>query len=120
MQVFDQQQAQSVIENIGSLDWDSITKNMHNQGYALIENFLSDELCNVVKADYSNERLYRKTVNMQRFRFGLGEYKYFTYPLPNLIQVMRTQFYPYLVPIANAWFNVLNLDIQFPHSHRNC
>jgi len=117
MQVFDQQQAQSVIENIESLDWDSITKNMHNQGYALIENLLSDELCNVVKANYSNERLYRKTVNMQSFRFGLGEYKYFTYPLPNLIQVMRTQFYPYLVPIANAWFNVLNLDIQFPHSH---
>jgi len=117
MRIFDQQQAQSVIENIESLDWDSITTNMHNQGYALIENFLSDALCSVVKANYSNERLYRKTVNMQRFRFGLGEYKYFTYPLPNLIQLMRAQFYPYLVPIANTWFRVLNIDTQFPNSH---
>lgn len=117
MLVFDQQQAQSLIEKIESLDWDAITENMHNQGYALIENFLSNELCDVVKANYHNESLYRKTVNMQRFRFGLGEYKYFTYPLPNLIQLIRTQFYPHLVPIANAWFKVLNIDTQFTNNH---
>ena len=55
---------------------------------------------------------------MQRYRFGLGEYKYFTYPLPHLIQQLRTQMYPYLMPIANAWFKVLNLDTVFPETHQ--
>lgn len=54
---------------------------------------------------------------MERYRFGLGEYKYFNYPLPNIIQTIRTTIYPKLAPIANAWFRVLNIDRQFPLSH---
>jgi hypothetical protein len=55
---------------------------------------------------------------MQRYRFGLGEYKYFTYPLPHLIHQLRTQMYSYLMPIANVWFKVLNLDTVFPETHQ--
>ena len=50
-------------------------------------------------------------------RFGLGEYKYFNYPLPDIIQQIRTNVYPYLAPIANAWFKALNIDTQFPLAH---
>src|SRR5690606_11504424 len=48
---------------------------------------------------------------------GLGEYKYFNYPLPHLIQQIRTVIYPHLAPIANAWFRALNIDNQFPLEH---
>ncbi|CAN5221914.1 hypothetical protein BH11BAC5_BH11BAC5_17650 [soil metagenome] len=51
---------------------------------------------------------------MERYRFGLGEYKYFNYPLPDLIQTMRENIYPKLAPTANAWMEVLNIDTKFP------
>lgn len=54
---------------------------------------------------------------MERYRFGLGEYKYFNYPLPELIYQIRIEIYLHLVPIAILWFKVLNIDRQFPPIH---
>jgi hypothetical protein len=51
---------------------------------------------------------------MERHRFGLGEYMYFKYPLPDVIQTIRTGIYPKLAPIANAWMKMLNIERQFP------
>ena len=73
--------------------------------------------CEQLKAEYNNQSLYRKTVVMARHRFGLGEYKYFNYPLPDIIQTIRTSLYPQLAPIANLWFRALNIDKQFPLVH---
>jgi hypothetical protein len=53
---------------------------------------------------------------MERYRFGLGEYKYYQYPLPGLIQQLREGVYPKLAPIANNWMRVLNIDQHFPES----
>src|SRR5690606_33648995 len=90
---------------------------MHQNGYAIIPNFLSGEQCETLKSNYNNSKLYRKTVTMARYRFGLGEYKYFTYPLPDIIQTIRTTIYPYLAPIANAWFKAFKIDVLFPDNH---
>ncbi|MGL5234784.1 MAG: 2OG-Fe(II) oxygenase [Empedobacter falsenii] len=108
---------QNLINKIESTDWQSITEEMHQNGYAIIPNLLSHEQCEALKANYNNPNTYRKTVVMARYRFGLGEYKYFNYPLPDIIQTIRTNIYPHLAPIANAWFNALNIDIQFPLQH---
>ncbi|MFC3197083.1 2OG-Fe(II) oxygenase [Parapedobacter deserti] len=108
---------QDVIQKIACADWQSITERMHQHGYASIPNLLSDKHCETLIANYGNSSLYRKTVVMARYRFGLGEYKYFDYPLPDLIQAIRTGIYPYLAPIANAWFSALGLDTQFPLEH---
>jgi len=97
-------QIQAVIDKIQAADWEAITEQMQQQGFALIEQVLSTELCEMLKQSYPQIELYRKTVEMQRYRFGQGEYKYFTYPLPNLVERIRHEIYPYLVPIANAWF----------------
>lgn len=102
---------------IASLNWDSITESMHERGFALIPKLLEDEQCETLKTAYSNPALYRKTVVMERYRFGLGEYKYFNYPLPELIQTIRTSVYPKLAPIANAWMKALNIDTVFPKTH---
>lgn len=104
-------------QKIENIDWQAITENMHDKGYAIIPNLLSDQQCDLIKTDYNQSNLYRKTVVMERYRFGLGEYKYFGYPLPELIQQIRTKIYPKLAPIANAWFKALNIDKQFPLEH---
>jgi hypothetical protein len=55
---------------------------------------------------------------MERYRFGLGEYKYFDYPLPYLIQEIRTSIYSKLAPITNAWMKALNIETIFPKTHQ--
>lgn len=105
---------QDIIEKIENADWQNITEAMHQKGYAILPNLLSDQQCEGLKVEYDNPNQYRKTVVMARHRFGLGEYKYFNYPLPDLIQTIRTNIYPRLAPIANAWFRALNIDTQFP------
>ncbi|MFW2082018.1 2OG-Fe(II) oxygenase [Acinetobacter guillouiae] len=117
MPAFNSQQATALLNKIEGLVWESIHAQMHTQGYSILKDFLSDELCELIKSHYNHQQLYRKTVTMQQHRFGYGEYKYFNYPLPNLLQQLRTQFYPYLVPIANAWSDALKLDRQYPDSH---
>ena len=108
---------ENIIQKIENTDWKIITETMHQNGYAIIPNLLSGEQCETLKSNYDNSNLYRKTVTMARYRFGLGEYKYFTYPLPDIIQTVRTNIYPYLAPIANAWFKALKIDVSFPPDH---
>lgn len=105
------------MEKINAIDWNVITDDMHKNGFAVLPNLLSDQQCEALKAAYNNPTAYRKTVVMERYRFGLGEYKYFNYPLPDSIQRIRTDIYPKLAPIANMWFKALNIDKQFPLEH---
>ncbi|MDR2229007.1 MAG: 2OG-Fe(II) oxygenase [Flavobacteriaceae bacterium] len=107
----------TLIQKIKDIDWAEITENMHQNGYAVIPGFLEDEECERLKTDYEKAGLYRKRVIMERHRFGLGEYKYYDYPLPDIIQNIRTHIYPYLAPIANTWFKALQIDKQFSISH---
>ncbi len=107
----------TLIQKIKDIDWAEITENMHQNGYAVIPGFLEDEECERLKTDYEKAGLYRKRVIMERHRFGLGEYKYYDYPLPDIIQNIRTHIYPHLAPIANTWFRALQIDKQFSLSH---
>ncbi|MBL1279017.1 MAG: 2OG-Fe(II) oxygenase [Fluviicola sp.] len=101
---------------LSTTDWQSVSESMNEKGYAIIPKILSDEQCNELIQEYNNENLYRKTVIMERYRFGLGEYKYFDYPLPKTIQTLRETIYPKLSPIANLWMKVLNIDKIFPNT----
>lgn len=95
-------------------NWQSVTESMNEKGYAIIPNILTDEQCQELIQAYDNDNVYRKTVVMERYRFGLGEYKYFNYPLPIIIQTLRETVYPKLSPIANLWMKVLKIDKLFP------
>ena len=105
-------------QKIHKADWKAIASEMHQKGFSIIRNVLTDEQCKELIGNYNHPNAYRKTIVMERYRFGSGEYKYFNYPLPDLIQQVRTAIYPYLVPIANLWFRVLNIDRQFPPVHQ--
>lgn len=87
---------------------------MNQRGYSLVPQFLPDQYCKGLVGAYNNADLYRKTITMERHSFGLGEYKYFKYPLPELIQTIRKAIYPKLVPIANTWMEMLNIERRFP------
>lgn len=105
---------QSIESKLASVNWPTITAEMHDKGFAVVPNLLSSEQCTSLKAMYDDKIAFRKTVVMERYRFGLGEYKYFDYPLPYLIQTIRTAIYPQLAPIANAWMAALHINTIFP------
>ncbi|WP_394758843.1 2OG-Fe(II) oxygenase [Flavobacterium sp.] len=106
------------MNRILDINWQIVTEEMHEKGYAIIPKLISSEQCTELIIEYNNPNSYRKTVVMERYRFGLGEYKYFNYPLPNLIQNIRESVYPKLVPIANVWMKVLNIPTIFPQTHQ--
>lgn len=86
---------------------------LHEKGYAIVAKFLSHNQCQQLIDLYDNPSGFRKTVKMERYRFGLGEYKYFDYPLPDIVQSVRANIYPKLAPIANRWMQALKIDRIF-------
>ena len=96
-------------KRISQLDWDQISGQLNDNGYACVKKRIFDAECDALVEAYDNEKLYRKAINMERYRFGLGEYKYFSYPLPDIIAQLRQDIYPYLAPVANNWMKVLSI-----------
>jgi len=103
--------------NISNMNWHAVTENLNIKGYAVIENVLSAMECKHLSGLYEDQYLYRSTINMERYRFGKGEYKYFRYPLPPTIQSLREIIYSPLALIANDWMQKLETDIRFPDQH---
>ncbi|TMM59209.1 prolyl 4-hydroxylase subunit alpha [Maribacter algarum] len=108
---------ESLSSRIAEIDWQKVTSDMNDKGYSIIPCVLSEIQCHELIDLYERPDKYRKTVVMERYRFGLGEYKYFDYPLPKIIQTIREEVYPKLAPIANLWMKVLKIDKQFPKSY---
>ncbi|WP_214226399.1 2OG-Fe(II) oxygenase [Pedobacter sp. B4-66] len=104
----------SISERIVDLDWPAIRQELHDKGFASVKNVLTKEECDNMIAAYNTSDTYRKTIKMERYRFGLGEYKYFSYPLPQIITELRENVYTQIVPVANAWMQELKLDKRFP------
>jgi hypothetical protein len=105
---------ENIKEKVLNIDWNSVADEMHEKGYSLVPKLLAEDDCEELIGNYSNQSLYRKTITMERYRFGLGEYKYFSYPLPGIIQTIREEVYAQLAPIANKWMEVLNIETKFP------
>jgi uncharacterized protein len=103
-----------ISEKISEIEWQRITEEINEKGFVLVLQFLPAQYCEELICEYNNSDLYRKTITMERHSFGLGEYKYFKYPLPDLIQTIRTEIYPKLVPVANTWMKELKIDRLFP------
>jgi hypothetical protein len=101
-------------EIIEQLDWNTISGQLNEQGYALVKQVITADECNQLAKEYEQKDLYRKIINMERYRFGQGEYKYFNYPLPAIIEGVRHQVYPHLAPVANNWMRMLSINRHFP------
>jgi hypothetical protein len=103
-------------QKISQMDGQKIAEEMNEKGYILLSRFLPAKYCKELIDNYCNEDLYRKIITMEKYRFGLGEYKYFKYPLPILIESIRKGVYPILAPVANNWMRLLDQKRQFPNN----
>ena len=109
--------ANHVAERVKTLDWEHVSHDLDAQGSALIERLLAPDECLAIASLYPQDNRFRSRVVMGRHGFGRGEYKYFTYPLPELIAGLRTAVYPHLVPIANRWNTAMGSDVRYPEQH---
>lgn len=106
--------ALDTFERVKMLDWDSIALDLDVQGYAVVAAMLSPEECASLAECYTSDNLFRSRVVMARHSFGRGEYKYFDYPLPELVAGLRTALYPRLSGIANSWNKIMGIDVCYP------
>jgi hypothetical protein len=108
----------SLTGRLGRLDWDALGRSLWERGWATTgAPLLTPEECAGLISLYADEALFRSRVDMERFRFGKGEYKYFTDPLPALVRELRDRAYPPLAAIANDWMKALRLRTRFPGTH---
>ena len=104
-------------ERVEELDWERILHDLDAQGSAIIERLITSAECDTLAQLYPQDRIFRSRVLMAQHGFGQGEYKYFSYPLPDLVDDLRTTIYPRLVPIANRWNSVMGIDVRYPEKH---
>jgi len=106
----------SIDERIAALDWRSVHTQIHERGWATTGPLLNGEERRKLIDRYGDDGLYRSTITMGRHGFGSGEYRYFAYPLPPLVQSLRERFYERLLAVANGWREALG-DTPFPQSY---
>ena len=102
---------------VNDVDWEAVTGALDSDGCAVIERLLSRAECEALASLYDEDNRFRSRVVMARHGFGRGEYKYFAYPLPQLIASLRKALYPRLAAVANQWHERLRIDTRFPASH---
>ncbi len=100
-----------------SVDWPAITGELDARGCAMLDALLSPQECRALAGLYPDDALFRSRVVMGRHGFGRGEYKYFRYPLPDMVASLRAAIYPRLVPIANRWNGAMGSDVRYPDTH---
>jgi hypothetical protein len=108
---------QELANRVQALDWEYVSQELDAHGCAMIESLISPEECDALAALYSVHRLFRSRIVMGRHGFGQGEYKYFSYPLPDIISALRTSLYRRLAPIANRWNTAMGIDVRYPAQH---
>lgn len=105
------------MSRLAAVDWAATEKALDGQGFAVLPGLLTPEECSRVVGLYDRPEGFRSQVVMARHGFGRGEYKYFSYPLPPLVQGIRERLWPYLSPVANRWHEAMGVAARFPQTH---
>lgn len=109
--------APGIGDRVAALDAEAMAERLDADGYAVIGGMLCADECASLVAAYDVERLFRRRVVMARHGYGQGEYKYFDYPLPDLVSGLRTALYPWMAGIANRWNEAMHIDARYPEEH---
>jgi len=102
---------------VDALDWAQAETDLDAQGCAVLKHLLTPDECRAIAALYPDDTHFRSRVVMGRHGFGRGEYKYFSYPLPDLIGALRPVLYSRLQGVANRWNEAMGIDIHYPDRH---
>jgi len=106
----------SIADRVGGLDWAAIGASLDEWGFARTPSLLTGEECAMLRTLYGEDARFRSRVDMARFRFGVGEYKYFAAPLPPAVEELRLHAYPPLAAVANRWEAALGTRSRHPDS----
>jgi hypothetical protein len=109
--------AGGIAGRVGDLDWERISGDLDARGCAGVEGLLDPNECDALAALYPRDEHFRSRVVMARHNFGRGEYRYFGYPLPDVVAELRTSIYPRLVPTANRWSEAMGTGARYPAEH---
>ena len=108
---------QEIERRVDETDWQKVSDSLDAEGNAMISGLLTTEQCRQISGLYTQDELFRSRVVMGRHGFGKGEYKYFSYPLPDIVQALRTAVYPQLAPIGDRWNEAMNIHVRYPEGH---
>jgi uncharacterized protein len=108
---------EDVTARVRRIDVTALEHDLEAQGWSVISDLLTSRECDDLACLYDNQAGFRSQVVMARHGFGQGEYRYFSYPLPPLVQQLRKGLYPQLAPIANRWHARMELEARFPAAH---
>jgi uncharacterized protein len=99
---------------VDALDWAGLAAEIDASGSAQTAPVLTPDECREIAALYDDAGRFRSTIDMARFRFGSGQYRYFDHPLPDVVARLRAAFYPHLLPIAREWAERLGRPAPWP------
>ncbi|MGX9426194.1 MULTISPECIES: 2OG-Fe(II) oxygenase [Bradyrhizobium] len=102
---------------VAAYDWQVLAGELDNYGCAVLPKLLSPEECRTLAGLYPDESHFRSHIHMARHGFGKGEYRYFKYPLPDLIGSLRRVLYPRLAGVANEWNARMGIGERYPGDH---
>jgi hypothetical protein len=106
-----------IASRVEAFELSSITEHLDAHGWAMFPKLLTASESAAIAGFYQDDSKFRSHVVMARHGFGRGEYKYFSYPLPDKIADLRTALYSRLVPIANRWNASMGIDARYPDAH---
>ncbi|MEA2837805.1 MAG: uncharacterized protein QOD89_2355 [Bradyrhizobium sp.] len=106
-----------IAARVAAMDWAHISAELDAQGSAVIGQLLTPPQCTALAALYPDDTHFRSRIVMGRHGFGRGEYKYFSYPLPDVIAELRPALYEPLQIIANRWNEAMGIDVRYPDTH---
>jgi hypothetical protein len=109
--------AKTIETRLEAFDWASVSVHLDAYGWAMFRHLLTADECETIAGLYVDDRHFRSHVVMARHGFGRGEYKYFAYPLPDIIARLRTSMYTRLASIANRWNESMRIDVRYPDAH---
>jgi uncharacterized protein len=104
----------ALAQRVADMDWADAQASLDARGFAALGPLLNTGECTALRSQYGAQELYRSRVVMSRHGFGRGEYKYFAYPLPTIVQTLREAVYPRLAPLANRWSERMGLAARYP------
>jgi hypothetical protein len=106
-----------IATRVAACDWAAIQDDLNERGVARVPGLLRSSECAELAHLYSQDEGFRSRIVMARYGFGRGEYRYFSYPLPDSVQSLRASLYPCLVPTANRWNEAMRLETRYPQEH---
>jgi hypothetical protein len=99
---------------VDALDWPTVARDLDAVGLGLTDRLLHDAECRELIDGYDDDARFRSTIDMARYRFGAGQYRYFAHPLPEIVARLRAAFWPHLLGMAREWAQRSGVDAPWP------